>query len=299
MREYGWTQQRANSMLALVAMAWGSSYLLMKIGLDGIPPFCIIALRFGIAFIAVSLLFFKKFKKTTKRVMMKGAVLGLFLFGLFAFLMHGLQTTSASNGGFLTSTTVVLVPIFHAVIKKKMPDHQNVLSILLTMTGICLLTLQQSLVFHSGDILCLAGAAVYAVQILLTDKFAQEEDGMLLGIWQLGFAALYGVICTFMFETPTLPSSGFQWIAILGLAFVCSAFGFVMQPMAQKYTTPEHTGLLFALEPVFSAVFSYIFLHETLSGKGYMGAMLVMAGVVAASVVRKKRQPVRVVAHQS
>ena len=99
MREYGWTQQRADSMLALVAMAWGSSYLLMKIGLDGIPPFCIIALRFGIAFIAVSLLFFKKFKKTTKRVMMKGAVLGLFLFGLFAFLMHGLQTTSASNGG--------------------------------------------------------------------------------------------------------------------------------------------------------------------------------------------------------
>lgn len=97
MREYGWTQQRADSMLALVAMAWGSSYLLMKIGLDGIPPFCIIALRFGIAFIAVSLLFFKKFKKTTKRVMMKGAVLGLFLFGLFAFLMHGLQTTSASN----------------------------------------------------------------------------------------------------------------------------------------------------------------------------------------------------------
>lgn len=100
-------------MLALVAMAWGSSYLLMKIGLDGIPPFCIIALRFGIAFIAVLLLFFEKFRKTTKCVMMKGAVLGLFLFGLFAFLMHGLQTTSASNGGFLTSTTVVLVPIFH------------------------------------------------------------------------------------------------------------------------------------------------------------------------------------------
>ena len=51
--------------------------------------------------------------------MMKGAVLGLFLFGLFAFLMHGLQTTSASNGGFLTSTTVVLVPIFHGVIREE------------------------------------------------------------------------------------------------------------------------------------------------------------------------------------
>ena len=110
------------------------------------------------------------------------------------------------------------------------------------MTGICLLTLQQSLVFHSGDILCLAGAAVYAVQILLTDKFAQEEDGMLLGIWQLGCSAVWCHL-HILFETPTLPSCGSQWIAILGLAFVCSAFGFVMQPMAQKYTTPEHTGL--------------------------------------------------------
>lgn len=299
MSEQVWTQQRADSMLALVAMAWGSSYLLMKIGLDGIPPFCIIALRFGIAFIAVSLIFFKKLKQTTRRVMLKGAILGIFLFGLFAFLMHGLQTTSASNGGFLTSTTVVLVPVFHAVIKKKVPDHQNMLSIVLTMAGICLLTLQQSLVFHSGDILCLAGAVVYAIQILLTDKFAQEEDGMLLGIWQLGFAALYGVICTCLFETPALPSSGPQWIAILGLAFVCSAFGFVMQPMAQKFTTPEHTGLLFALEPVFSAVFSFIFLHETLSGKGYMGAVLVMAGVVVASIKKKKRQVVQIPAHQA
>ena len=85
MREYGWTQQKADSMLALVAMAWGSSYLLMKIGLDGIPPFCIIALRFGIAFIAVSLLFLKKFKKTTKRVMMKGAVLACSFLGCLRF----------------------------------------------------------------------------------------------------------------------------------------------------------------------------------------------------------------------
>ena len=56
----GWTQHRADALIGLVAMAWGSSYLLMKVGLGAIPPFSLIALRFLIAFFAVSLLFREK-----------------------------------------------------------------------------------------------------------------------------------------------------------------------------------------------------------------------------------------------
>lgn len=104
-----WSQRKADSMIALVAVAWGSSYLLMKIGLGGIPPFSIIALRFGIAFFCVAGLFFQKLKSTSKHMLLYGALLGFILFGVFAFLMHGLETTTASNAGFLTSTTVVLV----------------------------------------------------------------------------------------------------------------------------------------------------------------------------------------------
>ena len=84
------------------------------------------------------------------------------------------------------------------------------------------------------------------------DYFTKETDSFLLGIWQLGFTGLYGVIFTFLFETPSLPGSGAQWGAILGLAIICSAFGFIVQPVAQEYTSPEHTSMLFALEPVFS-----------------------------------------------
>ena len=70
---------------------------------------------------------------------------------------------------------------------------------------------------------------------------------------------------------------------MLGLALVCSAFGFVMQPVAQRCTTPEHTGLLFALEPVFSALFAFVFLHELLSAKGWLGAALVLFSVLLVS----------------
>ena len=279
----GWTQRKADAMIALVAVIWGSSYLLMKLGLDSIPPYSIIALRFGIAFAAVAVVFLRELKRTTKRTLAYSAALGLTLFAIFAFLTHGLQTTTASNAGFLTSTTVVLVPIFHAVITKKLPDRQIILGSLVTMVGIAFLTLQQYFTPRDGDILCLLGASAYAVLILLTDRFTRTEDGLLLGIWQLGFAGLAGLICTMLFETPALPDTPIGWTAVLGLAFLCSAFGFVVQPVAQKYTTPEHAGLLLALEPVFSAIFAYLILRETLTPAGWFGAVLVLGGVAVTS----------------
>lgn len=288
-----WSRQRADLMIALVATAWGSSYLMMKVGLDGISPFCMIALRFGIAFLAVAALFCRRLRHTTNRTLACGAVLGFFLFAVFAFLMHGLQTATASNAGFLTSTTVVLVPIFHALLARKLPERAVLAGILLTMTGIGFLTLQQSLTLHTGDLLCLGGAAAYACHILLTDKFSKMQDGALLGLWQLGFAAAYGLAASLLFETPSLPQNAAEWLAVLGLALICSAFGFVVQPIAQKYTTPEHTGLLFALEPVSSALFAFLFLHETLSARGYLGALLVLGGVITASVA-----PARKTAHK-
>lgn len=149
----------------------------------------------------------------------------------------------------------------------------------MTIIGITLLTVQESLEFNVGAVFCVVGALLYAFHIILTDRFTHREDGLLLGIYQLGFAGLFGLIASLIFERTTLPSNTTQWIAVLGLALVCGAFGFVMQPIAQKYTTPEHTGLLFALEPVFSAIFASIFLHEILTVKGYIGAALVLFSV--------------------
>lgn len=286
----GWSQQKADGMIALVAVTWGSSYLLMKIGLVSVPPFSIIALRFGIAFFFVAFLFFQKLKSTSKHTLVYGSLLGFLLFAVFAFLMHGLETTTASNAGFLTSTTVVLVPIFHSLISRKFPERSIIFGTVLTMAGIGFLTLQQSFAFHSGDFLCLCGASAYACHILLTDKLAQKEEGLILGIWQLGFAGMYGLLCSIVFEKPALPANMKEWTAVLGLALICSAFGFVVQPIAQKYTTPEHTGLLFALEPVFSAIFAFLFLHETLSVRGYFGAVLVLSGVLAASLFKEKNK---------
>ncbi len=284
---FAWTQSKADIALGLVAVAWGSSYLLMKIGLEGMGPFTVIAMRFLIAFVIVGALSFRKIAHTNATILKRAAVLGLLLFGLFAFLMHGLQSTSASNGGFLTAMSVVFVPLLNAVLKRRAPARAVRIGTGITVCGIALLSLQGQLSLHPGDALCLAGAAVYAVFIVMTDRLAPGADGFLLGVWQLGFAGFYGLICSVLFEAPVLPATPAQWGAILGLALVCSAFGFVMQPVAQPHTTPEHTALLFSLEPIASAILAYLVLGETLSTQGLLGAVLVVVGVLVASVARQ------------
>ena len=288
----GWTQQRADSCIALISMAWGASYLLMKAGLDGLGPFNLIGLRFGIAFLVTALIFHKRLRKATLPVIGRGAILGLTLFGMFSFLMVGLQSTTASTAGFLTSTTVVFVPILQMIITRKKPQGRIIAGVILTVVGIGLMTVQDSLALNRGAVFCLVGALLYAYHIILTDRFAQKTEGLLLGILQLGFAGFYGWVASFLFEAPALPAGSVQWGAVLGLALVCSAFGFVMQPIAQTYTTPERTGLLFALEPVFSALLAFIFLQEVLSVQGYIGAALVLVSVfIAAAKPKSGRVP--------
>ena len=286
-RFHGWTQHRADAALAFVAVAWGSSYLLMKIGLEGMGPFTVIALRFLLAFGAVGCVSLKKMRRTSGAVLARASILGLFLFGLFSCLMHGLRSTSASNGGFLTALSVVFVPLLNAAMRRRMPARFTLVGTAITLCGIALLSLQGSLALHSGDALCLVGSVVYALFIILTDRLSSGEDAFLLGVWQLGFAGLYGIVCAFAFEGPHLPASATQWGAVLGLALVCSAFGFVTQSVAQPHTTPEHTAALFALEPVASAILAYFALGETLSVQGYMGAVLVVIGVLVASALGK------------
>ncbi len=286
-----WSQTKADFMIALISVAWGSSYVMMKVGLDGIPAFSLVALRFGIAFVCIAAVFAKELKYTTLRILKKSCILGAFLFGIFAFLLHGMATTTASNAGFFISTTVVLVPLFHSILARKLPDGKIVSGAAITITGIGFLSLQESLSFHLGDLLCLGGALMYTYHILCTDRFNNDDNPLLLGIWQLAFAAAYAFVSTLIFETPVLPSTGAQWGAVLGLAIICSAFGFVVQPVAQAYTTPEHTALLFSLEPVSSAAFAFVFLHEVLNLQGIIGAVLVLCGVLFSSVHAKKESP--------
>ncbi|WP_019911191.1 DMT family transporter [Paenibacillus sp. HW567] len=278
---------KAELMLFVVTIFWGSSYLFMKMGLGTLGEFNLIALRFGLAFILAALLFHKRLRKVDTRTLKYGALLGFLLLGVFTCITFGLKTTTTSNAGFLVALTVIFVPMIDVLVFRKKVAPPQAFGTILAIAGIGLLTLNSSLRIQPGDFLCILSAVFYAVQILLTGKAVKTCDSLSIGILQLGFAGGYALVLSALFETPSLPSSTSGWIAILALGLFCSACGFILQPIAQKYTTPTRTGLIFSMEPVFAALFGYWFVGEKLSMQGYTGAALVLLGIAFSELLGK------------
>jgi len=256
----------------------------MKMGLSSLGSFTIIALRCLIAFFIAGLFFHKPLRQITRKTILSSAILGFLLFSVFAFVTFGVSMTSASNAGFLVSLTVIFVPLLNCFLVKKLPSWPIGLGVITTLTGIGVLTLKHSFHMNAGDLLCIGTALCYAIHITLTGTFTKNENPIALGILQLGFAGLFALTCSFLFEHPSIPTTLSSWIAILGLGVLCSAIGFICQAIAQRYTTPTHTGLIFATEPIFAALFAVLFLHELFTLKELIGSVIVVAGILIAQL---------------
>ncbi|ALC85173.1 multidrug transporter [Bacillus sp. FJAT-22090] len=277
-------QTKANIMMVVVNIFWGLSYVFMKMGLMSLQTFNIISLRFLIAFLIAGILFYKRLMKVTKQAFISSFMLGAVLFGVFTFITFGVSKTTASNAGFLVSLTVIFVPLINCILIKRLPSCQLLVGLVFTLTGIGLLTLKQPFSINIGDLLCIIGAFCYAIHIILTGKLTKQDDPMTLGILQLGFAGLMGLICSVILENPSLPFTLNSWIAILGLGILCSAVGFICQSIAQKYTTPTHIGLIFALEPIFAALFAVLFIGELFILSDVIGCCIVILGIFIAQI---------------
>lgn len=110
---------KAELMLLVVTLFWGSSYIFMKMGLGTLGEFNLIALRFGLAFILATVIFHKRLRKVDIKTLKYGALLGFLLLGVFTCITFGLKTTTTSNAGFLVALTVIFVPIIDRILFKK------------------------------------------------------------------------------------------------------------------------------------------------------------------------------------
>lgn len=267
--------KKANLILTTCSMAWGTSYIFMKLGIEGLSPLMLMALRTGIAFLILVLIFFKRLLNVNKRLLLYSAITGFLLFTNLTPILYGLNTITASQSGFILSTTVVLVPIIHAIISRRLLEHHVRLGIIIVLIGMILINGGDIFAVKPGTLLCMLSAFSYSINIVLNSYFTRQVDPLALGVYQQGFTCLYSIIGLLVFGSPIFPSTALDWISVLGLALLSSAYGFVVQTVVQQYTTPENTGFLFSLEPIFAAIFSFIFLHEKLTEMGYLGAILV------------------------
>ena len=277
-------QTKADLALILITMFWGASCLLTKIGLSGLEPLTLMALRFLFAFALSAAVFWKRIAASNRTTVKYAAILAGILFTVFAFMTYGVKYTTVSNAGFLTCLASVFIPIFAYLFLKQKQEKKVLFSIGLAFVGVALLTLDKALTFNLGDFLCIMCSVMFAVHILVMGSYTRKVDSIALGVLQLGFAGIYSFFAASLFETPGLPQSNQSWIIVLSLSIFCTAAAFIVQSVAQKYTTPSHTGLIFTMEPAFAAFFAFAFLGEILAFRGYIGGLMMIASILIVEV---------------
>ena len=196
-------------------------------------------------------------------------------------MVVGCKYTTASNAGFMMSLVAFFTPLIIFVQEKVRPDRNHVISIFITLIGVGLMCLSGNFTLNKGDLVCIMSAFFYSFQMLYTERYAKQHDPIVLGTFQLIFVAVYGFIFAFLLEDSFhLPVSAAGWGQLLYLALGCGALGFILQTSAEKLSSAGHTTLIYASQPVFVAVFSFLMLGEPIIFRQVIGIILVFIGVL-------------------
>ena len=258
----------------------------MDYAMSALHPFVLSSIRFTIAFFISYAVFFKRMKQVSKSTLKYAFVIGVFLTSVYAFTTFGIKHTSLTNVGFIVALPVVFTPLINYFFRKIKPDRKMTLVLLLATFGMALMTLNEKFIPALGDILCLIAAIAYSVDIILTEIAVQKEDvnAFQLGIFVIGTVAILMTFLNVLFVHDTIKADISIWVAVLFLAVFSTAFAFIVQSVAQQYTSSNHVGLIFTLEPVFAAFAAYWIVGEILLPRAYVGAFLMLIAVIWAEV---------------
>jgi drug/metabolite transporter (DMT)-like permease len=278
-RPAGW---KVDGSLMAVALVWGATFVLVKQALADVSTLLFLTLRFSSAAVVLALIFRNEFRAPNALAsLLRGAFAGIFLFGAYVLQTAGLQFTSASKAGFITGLYVPLVPIIGGLIHQKLPQISELAGVAIASVGMFLLTVQTSILnIGRGDLLVAGCAVAYAIQMVILGRFAPVSNLGVLTVAQIATGALLGAATFWWVEPVRIAWSANVWVALAVTSLLATALAFTIQTWAQRWTSPTRTALIFALEPVFAWITSYLIAGEVLSRRSVVGAALILGGVL-------------------
>ncbi|HWO76335.1 MAG TPA: DMT family transporter [Bacillus sp. (in: firmicutes)] len=296
----GKSQWTADIWLLFVAFIWGTTFVIVQNALSFLPPFTFNALRFLLAgvimVIPVYFLFKNRPVENKKSILLSGFIMGLFLYFGYGFQTIGLVYTTSSKAAFITGLSVVLVPLASLVLFKQKPRLMIWIACLLSVTGLYMMTMTGGSSFNYGDGLVLICAFGFAFHIIITGKFSVKLDAILLTIVQIVTVGILSLLTAFILEDwqkAFQPAYLFQFDVVLALfvtALLATALAFFIQTKVQKYTSAARVAIIFAFEPIFAALTSYVVLKESLSVSAAIGCLLIFLSMILSELPTPKKK---------
>ena len=200
----------------------------------------------------------------------------------------GLVYTTAGKAGFITSMSIVIVPLFLLFMRKKV-GKMTWIGIAMATTGLYLLCITESFSLQLGDSLVLGCAVAYSFQILIIDYFAERVDAVKLSFMMFMLAGILSGITALFTETIELQAILDCAVPILYVAILEVSVAFTLQVVGQKYTSPALAAIIMSLESVFAAICGGLFLGETLTAREITGCVIMFAAFVISQLPDRKQ----------
>lgn len=278
---------KAEILLLLITVIWGTTFSFTKIGLFFTTPILYLTLRFAIATIIAYFFWFKKIQKINKRTLLPGFVLGCFYAGGFLFQTMGLQLTTATKSAFITGLSVVLTPLVYKVINSKKITFWQKIGICLATVGLIRFTNPSLDYLNIGDVLTFFSTFFWALYLVYMNKYTEGiksfDYTIHLVFFQFLIVLIFGIIGVAIFENKSIFLRIENWliISLLYNGIIASILLTTIHTSVQKFTTPVKAALVFSLEPVFAAIFAFLIFRETLNSSEIVGAIILTTGIIA------------------
>lgn len=283
------TRNNAQVFLLLNALFWGSSYIWQKMLLSFLPSFSILFICAVIGLAATYLIFRKQLNNFSKKAVIISTLISLVSVISNTFCMLALKRTSGSNTAFIVQLSIVITPIIMAILEKKSPSAKTIVLAISAMAGIYLITCAgKGLNINLGDIFALCNAIFFSLFLALQKKFSQIINPIQFTFVQHATNLVMFFGLAMIFEAGSITFSNALspiFFLLIGLNAMVTIFTALFQSSAIKYVRPENATILYAFEPVTTALLGAILLGEHFSGiASIIGCVVILLTVIVSAV---------------
>jgi drug/metabolite transporter (DMT)-like permease len=303
-------------VLAFTCVLWATSFAgvkicgaaLMKGAAGGVAgefgPVLLTAVRFTIA-LPLLLIFWKSARAWRPRRADVVPLLKVAVPMAVGFLVQaaGLATVPATLSGFITGLCVCLTPAFEWAIHGRRPSWRLLVGVLLAVGGVSLMTLtaeSQEWRLSWGVLLTCLCVVAFTLQIVYTGESSEKLGAASLTVGSFAFTAVCAWAVALVMAPGSIPGaltaaagSGRFWF-YFAILLVCATIGaMVLMNAFQRYIRPSEAAVVYTSEPVFAAIFAFLFIgaKEIPGTLGLVGAgMMLLANLVVALKKRSRQE---------
>ena len=274
-------------LLVVQSLFWGLGNPVLKIALFTLPSFWCLFLRFGVSCLLFAAVFRKKLKEQFELRHLKGCLLVSVSFAAaYMFAAFSLKRTEATISGFLMGLAVMFIPFICWVMFRRKPRPSAFLAIAVTALGMYFLCGGGQLQFGWGELFAVCSSFCSALMFTTTERYVNDVGPELLCTLQTGVAALIMLVLAVLFEDLDVAAvSAASWLSLGYMIVFATCAACIIQNNALRCVRALIASFIYCLEPVFSAFGSFILLQERIGLLGFIGACLIIAGIMLANAL--------------